>query len=44
MYAQDLPEQAVEALKAATRLGNKKLSAALAAIAADAGVAEMEVP
>ena len=32
MYAGELPEQAVKALKAATRLSNKKLAKALAAI------------
>jgi hypothetical protein len=41
MYAHDLPDQAVQAIKAATRFGNKKLSATMAP---DAGVAEMEVP
>jgi hypothetical protein len=40
LYAHDLPDRAVQAIKAVTRLGNKKLSAALAAMAADAGVAD----
>ena len=44
LYAQDPSEEAVKAIRAATRLGNKKHSKALAAVAADTGVAETEVP
>ena len=44
MYADDLPEQAVMAIRAATRLSNKKLAEALAAIAQEMEGAEMEVP
>jgi len=43
MFGQDLPEQAVEAIRAATKMGNKELSKALAAMAAESA-AEMEVP
>ena len=43
MYGEDLPDKAVQAIRAATRLGNKELSEALAAIAAESGVAQMEV-
>lgn len=43
MYGEDLPDNAVEAIRAATRLGNKELSQALAAIAAESGGAQMEV-
>jgi hypothetical protein len=42
MYGDDLPEEAVKAIRAATRMGNKELSRALAAIAAKSGAAEME--
>jgi hypothetical protein len=38
MYGDDLPEQAIKAIQAATRMGNKKL-----AMAEEADVAEMEV-
>jgi hypothetical protein len=44
LYGQDLPAQAVDAIRAATRMGNKKLAKVLAAMAAEAGAAEMEVP
>ena len=44
LYAQDPSEEAVKAIRAATRLGNKKHSKALAAVAADTGVAQTEVP
>jgi hypothetical protein len=44
MYGDDLPKQAVKAIRAATRMGNKELSRALAAIAAESGAKEMEVP
>lgn len=40
MYAGDLPEQAFEALKEATRLGNKKPAKALAAVESDAAETE----
>ena len=41
MFREDLPEQAI---RAAAKMGNKKLSKALAAMAADLGAVEMEVP
>jgi len=44
LYGQDLPDQAVDTIRAAARLGNKKLAKVLAALAAEAGAAEMEVP
>ena len=44
MYGDDRPEEAVKAIRAATCMGNKELSRALAAIAAESEVAEMEVP
>jgi hypothetical protein len=37
------PEQAIKALKAATRLGNKKLAKALATMVDESDAAEMEV-
>ena len=43
MFGEDLPEQAVKAIRAATKMGNKELSKALAAMAAESA-AEMEVP
>jgi hypothetical protein len=43
MYGEDLPEDAVQAIRAATRLGNKELSKVLVAIASESGVAQMEV-
>jgi hypothetical protein len=44
MYGDDLPKEAVKAIRVATRMGNKELSRALAAIAAESGAAEMEAP
>ena len=44
MFGEDLPEQAVKAIRAATKMGNKELSKALAAMAAEWGAVEMEVP
>ena len=44
MFGQDLPEQAVKAIGAATKMDNKELSKALVAMATESGVAEMEVP
>lgn len=44
LFGQDLPADAVKAIRAATRMGNKQLSKVLAAMAAEAGAAEMEVP
>ena len=41
MYKEGLPQEAVKAISAATRLGNKKISAAVAADSV--AVAEMEV-
>ena len=37
MFGEDLPEQAIEAIRAAAKMGNKKLSKALAAMAAEWG-------
>ncbi|CAD6240323.1 unnamed protein product [Miscanthus lutarioriparius] len=44
MYGDGLPEEAVKAIRVATRMGNKELSRELAAIAAESGAAEMEAP
>jgi hypothetical protein len=44
MFGQELPEEAVKAIRAAMKMDNKDLSKALAAMAADSGVAEMEDP
>jgi hypothetical protein len=43
LFRQELPTQAIAALKAATHMGNKKLTKILAAMAAEAGAMEMEV-
>jgi hypothetical protein len=43
MYGEDLPDNAVQAIRAAMHLGNKELSEALAAIVAESGMAQMEV-
>ena len=43
MYEGDLPEQAVKAIRAATRMVNKKLAKVLAAMAAEGDAAEMEM-
>jgi hypothetical protein len=43
MYGHDLPDNAVRAIRAATRMGNKELSRALATIAAESGEAEIDV-
>jgi len=42
LYADDLPEMAVQAIRAATRVGNKKLIKALEAIVQEADAVEME--
>jgi len=42
-FGQDLPEEAVKAIRIAAKLGNKELCKALAAIAAESGMTEMEV-
>lgn len=42
LYAGDLPEMAVQAIKAATRMGNRKLIKVLEAIAQEADSVEME--
>ncbi|CAD6205347.1 unnamed protein product [Miscanthus lutarioriparius] len=42
LYAGNLPEMAVEAIKAATRMGNKKLTKVLEAIVQEADAVEME--
>jgi hypothetical protein len=42
-FGQDLPVQAIKAIRAATRLENKELSKVLAAMAAESGAVEMEV-
>jgi DNA-binding transcriptional regulator YiaG len=44
MYADDLPEQAVMAIRAATRLSNKELAETLAATVQETEEVEMEVP
>jgi DNA-binding transcriptional regulator YiaG len=43
LYGQDLPEDAIKAIRAATHMGNKKLAKVLAVMAAEAGAAQMEV-
>jgi hypothetical protein len=43
MYAGDLPEQAIKAIQAATRMVNKKLAKVLAAMAKKSDAAEMDV-
>jgi len=43
LYGQDLPDQAVDTIRAAARLGNKKLAKVLAALAKEADAADMEV-
>jgi len=43
MYADDLPEQAIVAIRAATKMGNKKLVKVLAAMTEQAAGAAMEV-
>ncbi|XP_066318688.1 uncharacterized protein [Miscanthus floridulus] len=43
MYGDDLPKHAVKAIRAATRMGNKKLAKVLAALAKEADAADMEV-
>jgi hypothetical protein len=43
LFGHELPTQSIEALKVATRMGNKKLTKILAAMAAEAGAVEMEV-
>lgn len=43
MYAGDLPEQAIVAIRAATKMGNKKLAKVLAAMAEQTAGAELEV-
>lgn len=43
MFGQELPVQAVEAIRAATRMDNKKLSKVLAAMTAESGAVEMDV-
>jgi hypothetical protein len=44
MFGADLPEQAIKAIRVATKMGNKELSKALAAMAAESGTVKMEVP
>jgi len=43
MYGDDLPKHAVKAIRAVTRMGNKKLAKVLAALAKEADAADMEV-
>lgn len=43
MYEGDLPEQAIKAIRAAIRLGNKKLAKVLAAMAEEAVAVDVEV-
>ena len=42
LYADDLPEQAIKAIQAAARLGNKKLAKILKAVVQEADALEME--
>jgi hypothetical protein len=42
LYGADLPEQAIKALRAATRLDNKELAKALAAMVDESDVVEMK--
>jgi hypothetical protein len=42
MYDGDLPEQAVQAIRVATKLGNKKLAKVLAAMVEEAGAADVD--
>lgn len=42
LYAGDLPELAVEAIKVATRMGNKRLMKVLEAIVQEADAGELE--
>jgi hypothetical protein len=42
-FGQELPVQAIMAIRAATRLDNKELSKVLAAMVAESGAVEMEV-
>lgn len=42
LFGQDLPKQAVQAIREATRLGSSELTKALEAIAAESGIAGME--
>jgi len=44
MYGQDLLDQVIETIRAAVQLGNKRLAKVLAAMEAEAGATEMEVP
>ena len=42
LYGAELPEQAIKAIRAATRLDNKELAKALAAMVDEYDAAEME--
>jgi hypothetical protein len=44
LYGHELPPQAMDAIRSAARMGNKKLAKVLASMAAEAGAMEMEVP
>jgi hypothetical protein len=44
MFGQDLPEEALKAIRATMKMDNKELSKALAAMAVESGADEMEVP
>jgi hypothetical protein len=44
MFGQDLPEEALKAIQVAVKMDNKELSKALAAMLAESGADEMEVP
>lgn len=44
LYGHDMTEQEIAAIRAAAKLGNKKLALALAALAGDGQAAEMEGP
>lgn len=43
MYGADLPEEAIKAIRAATRMGNKELAKVLAAMAEEAAAVDVEV-
>jgi hypothetical protein len=43
MYGGDLPEQAIKDIRAATRLGNKKLAKAFTAMVEESDAVEVEV-
>jgi hypothetical protein len=42
LYGEDLPEQAIKAIRLVTRVGNKKLSKSLEALVQEAEAVELE--